>query len=179
MGDGYMPYEGVLMMRSVGQKNGEAGSALVEFALAIVIILTVLFGIIDMGRAAFAYHWVSNAPRMATRYAMVRGSSCSTLLSGCESGAGSCGYSHNPPLNGACQSDVEAYIKGNADGIDTSPSALTVTTLCDVGSNFFQPLPCSPGQGVIVHVQYTFSFVSPLVPLTWNMTSSSMRTVSQ
>ena len=34
------------MMRSVRQKNGEAGSALVEFALATVIILTVLFGII-------------------------------------------------------------------------------------------------------------------------------------
>jgi TadE-like protein len=163
-------------MRSVGQKNGEAGSALVEFALAIVIILTVLFGIIDMGRAAFAYHWVSNAPRTATRYAMVRGTSCSPVLGpGCYPSP--CGATHDPPGNGACQSDVETYIKSNADGIDTSQ--LTVTTNCDVGSSVFQPLPCAPGQGVIVRVRYTFSFVSPLFPLTWNMASSSVRTVSQ
>lgn len=161
------------MMRSVGQKNGEAGSALVEFALATVIILTVLFGIIDMGRAAYAYHWVSNAPRTATRYAMVRGTSCSPVLSGCVS----CGSSHNPPVNGTCQSDIENYIKSNADGIDTSQ--LTVTTRCDVGASAFQPLPCSPGQGVIVRVVYTFSFVSPFIPLTWNMASASVRTVSQ
>lgn len=163
-------------MRSVGQKNGEAGSALVEFALATVIILTVLFGIIDMGRAAYAYHWVSNAPRMATRYAMVRGMSCSPVLGqGCSPSP--CGAAHQPPVNGACQSDIENYIKSNADGIDTSQ--LVVTTQCDVGTNVFQPLPCSPGQGVIVRVRYAFSFVSPFIPLTWNMTSASVRTVSQ
>jgi Flp pilus assembly protein TadG len=78
-----------MMMRSVGQKNGEAGSALVEFALASVIVLTVLFGIIDMGRALYAYDWVSDAARRGTRYAMVRGTgSCtgSPELTDCNAG---------------------------------------------------------------------------------------------
>jgi TadE-like protein len=174
-----MPYGGVMMMRSVGQKNGEAGSALVEFAVASVIILTVLFGIIDMGRALFAYDWVSNAARIGTRYAMVRGTSCSTLVGGCESGPGSCGYSHNPPLNGACQSDVVAFLNSQAIGIDTSE--LTVTANCDVGASAFGPLPCAPGQGVIVKVDYHFSFITPLVPHTanWHMKSASARVVSQ
>ena len=102
-------------MRSVRQKDGEAGSALIEFALATIVILVVLFGIIDMGRAAFAYDWVSNAARTATRYAMVRGTSCSTLLSGCNVG----------PPQGAYETDVRAYVNSQAIGIDTSK--LTVT----------------------------------------------------
>jgi hypothetical protein len=157
------------MMRSVRQKDGEAGSALVEFAIAITVILTVLFGIIDMGRALYAYDWVANSARLGTRYAMVRGTSCSTLVSGCEAG---------PPI-GARQSDVQAYINSDAVGISTDPSILTVTAICDVGQSAFQPLPCAPGQGVIVKIKYTFSFVSPLVPFSWDMHSASVRTVSQ
>jgi|ERR1019366_229605 Flp pilus assembly protein TadG len=155
------------MMRSVRQKNGEAGNALVEFALASVIILTVLFGIIDMGRALFAYDWVSNAARIATRYAMVRGTSCSTLLPGCNVG----------PPQGAYQSDVVAYLNTQAIGID--PSKLTVTAWCDAGSSAFQPLPCTSPQGVNVKVQYQFSFVSPFIRHTWTMSSASVRVVSQ
>jgi hypothetical protein len=125
-----MPYEGVMMMRSVEQKNGEAGSALVEFALATVIILTVLFGIIDMGRALYAYDWVSDAARRGTRYAMVRGtSSCpgSPELTDCKAG---------PP-------QITTYVEGNAFGIDHS--ALTVTAECWPPSSAFTPPPCAPG----------------------------------
>jgi Flp pilus assembly protein TadG len=156
-----------MMMRSVGQKNGEAGSVLIEFALTILIILIVLFGITDVGRAAFAYDWVANAARIGTRYAIVRGTSCSTLLSGCNVG----------PPQGAKQSDVQAYLNSQAIGINTSK--LTVAANCDVGQSVFQPLPCAPGQAVIVKVKYTFSFISPLIPLTWDMKSSSSRVVSQ
>jgi Flp pilus assembly protein TadG len=156
------------MMRSVRQKNAEAGSALVEFALASILILTVLFGIIDMGRALFAYDWVSNAARIGTRYAMVRGTTCSTLLPGCNVG----------PPQGAYQSDVIAYLNSQAVGIDTSE--LTVTANCDVGASPFQPLPCKPTQGVVVRVDYQFSFITPFVSHTaWHMKSASVRTVSQ
>jgi TadE-like protein len=163
-----MPYEGVMMVRSVGQKNGEAGSALVEFALASVIILTVLFGIIDMGRALFAYDWVGNAARIGTRYAMVRGTSCAQLPVGCPA---------HQVNTGQGSGDISDYLNSQAIGIDTSK--LSVTANCDVGSSVFQPLPCAPGQGVIVTVQYNFAFLSPFTPHSWTMTSSSMRTVSQ
>ena len=45
-------------------RNGEAGVALVEFALSIVLALTIIFGIIDFGRAIFAYVWVANTARI-------------------------------------------------------------------------------------------------------------------
>jgi TadE-like protein len=156
------------MMRSVGQRNGEAGSALVEFALASVIILTVLFGIIDMGRALFAYDWVGNAARISTRYAMVRGTSCTQLPVACPA---------HQVNTGQGSGDISNYLNSQAIGIDTSK--LSVTASCDVGSSAFQPLPCAPGQGVIVGVQYRFSFITPFIRNTWNMRSSSMRVVSR
>jgi Flp pilus assembly protein TadG len=164
--DVYKLGEGVMMMQSVRQKNGEAGSALVEFALATIVMLVVLFGIIDMGRAAFAYDWVSNTARTATRYAMVRGTSCSTLLSGCNVG----------PPQGGYETDVRAYVNSQAIGIDTSK--VTVTANCEPCTEPSCPLPCAPSNQVVVHVKYVFSFVSPLVPLTWDMNSESAMTVS-
>ena len=156
------------MMRSVSQKNGEAGSALIEFALATIVMLVVLFGIIDMGRAAFAYDWVSNTARMATRYMMVRGTDCSTLLlSGCNVG----------PPQGGYETDVRAYVNSQAIGIDTSK--VTVTARCEPCTDPSCPLPCSRNNQVVVHVKYAFSFVSPLVPLTWDMNSEAAMTVSQ
>jgi len=39
-----------MKIRNVRQQHGEAGNALVEFAVSMVVILTLLFGIIDVGR---------------------------------------------------------------------------------------------------------------------------------
>lgn len=153
------------MMRSVTQRNGEAGSALVEFALASILILTVLFGIIDMGRALFAFDWVSNAARIATRFAMVRGTSCTSLPGGC------------PAQQTGTTGDITNYLNTQAIGIDRSK--LTVTAWCDVGSTPFQPLPCTSPQGVNVKVQYEFSFVTPLIRHTWTMSSASVRVTAQ
>jgi Flp pilus assembly protein TadG len=156
-----------MMIRTVGKKNknGEAGSALVEFALATVIVLTVVFGIIDMGRAAYAYHWVSNAARLGTRFAMVRGSYCSGLSGGCP----------------AQQSDIQAYVisQGAGVGIDTSPGVLTVSARCVYGVNVPSLPPCPAPNAVQVTVNYQFSFVSPFAPHTWTMTSRSQRVVAQ
>ena len=152
------------MRRSVGQKNGEAGSALVEFALASVVILTVLFGIIDMGRALYSYDWVSDAARRGTRYAMVRGTS-------------SC---PGPPQLTDCKADldhIKTYVESNAFGIDHS--AVTVTASCWPPSHAFTLPPCAPGKTIEVTVKYNFAFLSPLTPHSWTMTSSSLRTVSQ
>jgi Flp pilus assembly protein TadG len=146
------------MIRTLRQQNGEAGSILLEFALVTLVLLTVLFGIIDVGRALFAYDFVSDAARRGTRFAMVRGTSCSGLAGGCP----------------AAQSDIQTYLSSNAPGINTSN--LTVTATCQPGGG---ALPCKPGTPVNVKVQYTFSFFSPLVPSSWVMSSSSQRVVSQ
>ena len=47
------------------------GQALVEFALILPILLILLLGILDFGRAVAAYNSVSNAARTAVRVAIV------------------------------------------------------------------------------------------------------------
>ena len=47
------------------------GQSLVEFALIIPILLLLLMGILDLGRAISAYNSVSNAARSAARVAVV------------------------------------------------------------------------------------------------------------
>jgi len=151
-----------MKIRTVRQRNGEEGSALVEFALSVLIMLTVVFGIVDVGRALFAYDWVSNAARLGTRFAIVRGVQCSGLSGGCP----------------ALESDVRTYVDSTAIGLN--PSDVTVKAHCYVGQTYASLLPCPPGTWVNVQVQYSFSFISPLIPKrTWLMSSSSQMVVSR
>ena len=47
------------------------GQSLVEFALAVPVIILLFMGIFDLGRAIFAYNTVSNAARDGARLAIV------------------------------------------------------------------------------------------------------------
>jgi len=52
-------------------RSSGRGQALVEFALILPILLILLLGILDFGRAVAAYNSVSNAARSAVRVAIV------------------------------------------------------------------------------------------------------------
>lgn len=54
-----------------GHTRGLKGQALVEFALVLPILLILLLGILDFGRAIAAYNSVSNAARSGARVAIV------------------------------------------------------------------------------------------------------------
>lgn len=140
------------------RRKREAGTALLEFSLAMVTILFLVFGIIDIGRALFAYDWVSDAARQATRFAMVRGQKCAGLSGGCP----------------ATSTDITNYVKGLATGV--YPDQVTVTSECIGGDS--ASLPCEPTAGSVrVTVQYDFHFVSPLAFQSWTMSSRSERVV--
>lgn len=62
--------------RVAGSRRGQA---LVEFALTLPVLILLLVGIIDFGRAVWAVSVVSNAAREAARYAIVHGGSPSNL----------------------------------------------------------------------------------------------------
>jgi Flp pilus assembly protein TadG len=164
------------MIRTIRPRNGESGNVLVEFSVSLVVILTVLFGIIDVGRALYAYDWVSHAARLGTRYAMVRGA-CE-LDNGdpcpnCSGGVNSlpCQATGTSSTAG----DIQNYVNTTAIGIDTSN--VTVTAQCYVTAKAASNPPCATGTWINVKVAYKFSFVSPLFPLTWTMHSTSERTV--
>ena len=56
-------------MRS--RKRRSVGQSLVEFALVLPILLLMLMGILDFGRAIFAYNSLANAARDGARLAIV------------------------------------------------------------------------------------------------------------
>jgi hypothetical protein len=147
--------------------RSEHGSAIVEMALSLIVLLTVVFGIMEMSLALYTFHFISEAARDGTRYAIVRGSSCPTALSGCP-GAG------NPV-------DVQSYLQGEGfPGI--TPSLLTaVTTFPSAGSTCPPSGPCdSPGNLVKVVVTYPFPLSIPFIPAsTLHMTSTSQMVISQ
>jgi len=67
--------EAVLMKRSFRKQNsfGYHGQAIVEFAIALPILLALLVGILEVGRMLFIYAAVTNASREAVRYASAVG----------------------------------------------------------------------------------------------------------
>ena len=54
-----------------GRFRGRKGQSLVEFALILPVLLLVLFGVFDFGRAIYAYNAVSNSAREGGRTAVV------------------------------------------------------------------------------------------------------------
>jgi Flp pilus assembly protein TadG len=169
------------------RSSNQRGSMLVEQVVVLVVLLAFMLGVVDFSRALYAYHFVSHAAREATRYAMVRGSSCTDL-----------------PACPAANSDITAYVRGVFPpgiqvgnsitcGASTSPNELIVCATwpgtggdgnaCDVsaGDN-------SPGCVVNVEVEYNFQFILPWIAdafhfrtntNTYTMTSSSQIVISQ
>ena len=144
------------------------GSTLTEFAFILPLLATIIFGLIDFGRALYAYHFVSDAAREASRWASVRGSQCAGGLSGCP----------------ASQEDVQEYVTSIVPpGINSSPQALSVTAAWvappgNVGTCNISPN--NPGCAVQVQVTYNFKFILPFLPKsTFPMKSTSEMIISR
>ncbi len=90
---------------SSARRKHQRGSSLVEGALCFTVFLMILFGMIDFGRAVFAYNFISYAAREGARYAIVRG---------------------NSGGHAASTTDISSFVKQEAIGLD--PSAITVNT---------------------------------------------------
>lgn len=132
----------------------ERGSAVVEFAAAFTMLFLFLFSIMDLSRALYSYHFIADAAREGTRYAMVRGATCTSYTTACPASA----------------TDIQNYVKNVPAGIN--PASLTVTTTWTPNNN--------PGSVVQVQVQYSFQPIFPLVRKgALVMTSSSQVVISQ
>lgn len=139
---------------SIARSRRERGSALVEFAAVFTVLFTFLFAIMDLSRALYTYHFVADAAREGTRYAMVRGSTCTSWTTACPAAA----------------SDIQTYLKNVPAGIN--PASLTATTTWTPNN--------SPGSVVQVQVQYSFQPIFPFIPKTaLVMTSTSQVVISQ
>jgi TadE-like protein len=88
-------------MRSRINRNRQAGQALVEFALTIVMVIIVLFGAIELTLMIYTYNVLADAAKEGVRYAIVHGTGVGA--SNC-SGPGGGGV-------GACTDSTGANIK--------------------------------------------------------------------
>lgn len=95
----------------------EAGSNLVETALASTVFFVLLLGIFEFSLAFYTYHYVSSAARQGSRYAIVRGADCSMNLP-------------SAPASfhcGATETNISDYVKGLGYPGINSPKYMTVT----------------------------------------------------
>jgi Flp pilus assembly protein TadG len=152
----------------------EEGSGLLETALASTVFLAMLLGIFQMSLASYTLHYISDAAREGSRYAMVRGST-------------SCTNTPNLSNCNVTSDQVQTYVRSLAyPGIQSS--RLTVTTTW-MSASSTQPTTWSscttgtcnaPGNQVKVVAAYTFPLSVPFVPaLSFSLTSTSKMVISQ
>jgi Flp pilus assembly protein TadG len=145
------------------------GNALTEFAMVIPVLLAVMFGVIEFGRALYTYHFVSDAAREASRWASVRGQNCKAFQQACP----------------ASPAQVGDYVVSIAPpGIDTSPQKLVVSPawVASPGTgSACVAFPNNPGcVAVQVTVTYQFKFFLPFLPTsTYPMQSTSEMVITQ
>jgi Flp pilus assembly protein TadG len=140
--------------------KGDEGNSLLEYAFIAMLFMIMILGIVDFGRALYAYHFVSHAAREATRYAAVRGSTCND--------DGSCSLA--TPDTGPAQSTntvIQDYVNSIVpSGLDSSK----VTTTPNWPVQTTGPTACttiatqnSPGCTVEVQVTYAFRYLYPFI----------------
>jgi Flp pilus assembly protein TadG len=146
------------IVRSLNRVRDEEGSALVEFALTMPILIIFFFGLIQVCLAAYMRQVVSESAREGTRYAMVHGSTCLT------SSGTSCTVS---------ATTVNSWVSSNGWPNLGGGAPVTVNTTFPDGNE-------SPGSRVSVTVTYLFPFRVPLVPKsTLTLSSTSVAYIVQ
>jgi Flp pilus assembly protein TadG len=179
-------------MKANKQRSTARGSALVEFALVLTALFMMMFGIMDFSRAMYAYHFVSNAARDATRFASVRGSACksATVIPCPVAATDVTDYVYGIIPAGLAVTSVSGGSTTCQPGNPSAPYTLwvcaswpgaaetgTLSSSCVTtnGAN-------SPGCPVEVTVQYQYGFSLPFVAnniSSINMTSTSEVVISQ
>jgi len=153
----------------------DEGATIVATALASVILTTLFIGIFDMSLALYNYHFVADAAREATRYAIVRGSA-------------SCTNSPNMTNCNATSAQIQTYVQNLGYPY---ASSLTVTTTWLTAVSSGSPATttwtaCTSGicnaPGNLVNIVVTEAF--PLnIPFctktTINLSSTSQMAISQ
>jgi Flp pilus assembly protein TadG len=145
----------------------DEGSSIVEMGMVSPLLLAMLFGIIELSLALYTYNYVSDAAREGSRYAIVRGSSCSVLTNCGVTAAQIQTYVQNlgyPGLKAANTTVTTTWF---------SPSATPVTwTACGSTCN-------APGDAVQVKVTYSFHLGIPFIPAsTINLHSTSQMVIA-
>lgn len=134
--------------RGRGALREERGQSLVEFVIALPVLLVIVFGIIEFATAWRTYQIITNAAREGARYAVVA-STPSTQ-----------GSSPGPPET--VQFRVESYLTNS--NLDLSKA--TITTSCDgTTGTLCTQAQTGSAEGVRVDYQHDFVVLGPVLDL--------------
>ena len=154
----------------------ETGSTLVETALSITILLVLVIGIMEACLMVYSYHFISNAAREGTRYAIVRGD---TWTQPPWNGTGTCA-SYTSAGCVATAQNIQDYVKSlTFPGIDASKITVSPAWYLTPGGTA-DPAYNAAGDWVEVKVSYNFATFIPFVPSQLlTMTSTSRMLITQ
>ena len=169
---------GVFARHFSSRTTNDQGAAIVEMALVSSLLCAMLIGIFQISMTLYSYEFVTEAARDAARWAIVRGSQCSTNTKSLDH----CG---------ASSTDIQNYV--NSLGFPYAGSLTASATWCNVsvnakGQTVWTTPPCTganagtndPGNIVSVVVSISLPLNVPFlkkIPMT--MTSTSNMTISQ
>jgi hypothetical protein len=150
----------------IARKRRQRGSAIVEQAIALPVMVLLMFGVIDMSRALYAYHYVSYIAREATRWASVRS------------------IANGGPVD---QTQVGNFVSDvTGMGLDKLQFTTKLSWVAPPNASPLCPgglansnLNRKPGCVVQVTVDYNFKFVVPFMPAGFKMSSESQMIVTQ
>lgn len=131
------------MLRIKTCRDNERGSTLVEFAIGVTIFLTVMFAVLEFGRALWVHNALTDAARRGARYAALHTAASSAnvknvVVFGNEAGTG------NPMVNNLSAANVNVDYSGF--GLNAGTVTVSIT-------------------------DYQFQFVIPIVGTTITMPS--------
>ena len=138
--------------------RSEEGSVILETAMSFIMLISFLLIVMETGFLLYSYHFISEAAREGTRYAIVRGSTSG-------SPAGTACASYSSIACKASSADVQNFVK-NLGFLDPTNMTVTPTWSAFTGGQTCPTTgPCnSPGNLVTVQVQYNFTVSVPVIP---------------
>jgi Flp pilus assembly protein TadG len=141
------------------KRTARRGAAMVEFAIVLVLLLTVVLAGIEFDRMLLVYTSVANAAGVGARYAIVHGSS--------RTGTGS-------PASGAVNggATVITVVKNWAQLGFLDPAKLNVVVDYPSSTNPKVDPGNTPGSQVVVTVTYPYDPLT-FIPLNVNLKSTS------
>lgn len=152
------------MLRLIGRRGSRwsPGQALVEFALILPLLILVLVGIFDFGRAIYAFNTISNAAREAVRIGIVD-QNCNRIGTEARDRSASLNvdwtYDGTLTPSAACQNAADdvhiEFLQADYSG------AGTLNDNCDPG----QLSPNGPRLGCVVQVtvEYQYRAATPII----------------
>jgi Flp pilus assembly protein TadG len=126
-------------------KTAERGSTLVEFAIGATVFLTVMFTVLEFGRALWVHNALSDAARRGARYAVVHSASDSAAVK-----------------NVVVYGDAAGGTKPLVDNLTTNNVNVT-----------YSGFGLSGGTATVSITSYQFQFVVPIVSTSIQMPSYS------